>query len=478
MRVSTTTRQRLFHEWWESSCEKYLRENFGDVSQQIRQNVTQILFSSQAEPVLPEQVLPLSFIHLKLLAGEEFGVVLQRMEKLSALFGARETRPAVGPLYLILTSLTSRPGKLSSMAKAQSAFFSLLLQRIAVMLDKGIDEDAVRKELSDVWEIQTELAVSATLEGARGLWRRSCDPDMGLISLSVNLDSWLEENGLTEHVAETRKKYPELEQNHHLSEPVRRLAAIEVLRTSIQAGEDNERITVWANMQAGLMRSLDGVMSGITPWESEILRPAPPLFISLLAWANRLQLLDEGETPTAYPGRERLPDWMKYFLSNQHQDSDILSSSRFTVGGRTYIVAGVDASASSDLLSVVIKAPGQTDSTPLDLSIRFGDGTEKSFPFDLESGRDLLAALYMAEQDDVRLDVIVRGADKDWRFGKSLHLVMPQEHREIWIRRLLSFFEAKFGSDEGRIRLAILRGIRGENGEGWSSSRTRPSRLS
>ena len=463
MRVSTTARQRLFHDWWESSCEHYLRENFGDVGEQIRRTFTQMLFSPQAEPVLPEQVLPISFLHLKLLAGEELGFVLQRMNKLAALFDARGSSAAVGSIYLMLTSLTSRPGKLSSMAKAQSAFFSLLLRRVANMLDDGVSEDAIRKELSDVWEIQTEPAAKATLEGARGLWRRSSAPDMGLVSLPVNLDSWLDDNGLTENVASARKMYRDVEQNHHLSELVRRLAAIEGLRNSIQTGEDIERITVWENMQAGLMSSLDGVMSGITPWEAEILRPAPPLFISLLEWANRLELLDEGETPTAYPGRERLPDWMKDFLSEQHQDGDILSSSRFTVGGETYIVAGVDASASPELLSVVIDAPEQTDSTSLGLSIRFGDGTEKTFPFDLENGRDLLAALYMAEQEDVRLDLIVRGTDRNWRFGASSYLVMLQEHRTIWVQGLLSFLEEKFGSDEDRIRLAILRGIRREN---------------
>ncbi|MYA97314.1 MAG: hypothetical protein F4X91_13005 [Nitrospinae bacterium] len=461
--MSTTARQRLFYSWWESSCERYLRENFGDVSEQIRQNFTRMLFPPQAEPVLPEQALPLSFIHLKLLAGEELGFVLQRMEKLASLFGAQGAKPAVGDLYLMLTSLTSRPGKLSSMVKAQSAFFSLLLRRLANLLDVGIAGDVLRKELSDVWEIQTEQAVNATLEGARGLWRRSNAPYMGLVSLPMNLDSWLDDNGLTESVAEARKMYREVGQEHHLFELIRRLAAIEGLRNSIQAGEDIERISVWENMQAGLMKSLGGVMSGITPWESEIMRPAPPLFISLLAWAGKLQLLDEGETPTAYPGRERLPDWMKDFLSAQHQDGDMLSSSRFTVGGETYIVAGVDASAPPELLSVVIDAPERRDSTTLALRIRFGDGTKKSFPYDLENGRDLLKALYMAEQDDVRLDVIVRGADKVWRFGKSLYLVMTQEHREIWVRRLLSFLEEKFGSDEDRIRLAILRDIRQEN---------------
>ena len=240
---------------------------------------------------------------------------------------------------------------------------------------------------------------------------------------------------------------------------VRRLAAIEGLRISIEAGEDIERMTAWEDMQAELMRSLDGAMVGITPWESEILRPAPRLLVSLLAWANKLQLLNEGETPTAYPGRERLPDWLKDFLSEKNHEGGVLSSARFAVGGETYIVVGVDASASPELLSVVFDSPEWTDSTTLGLNIRFGDGTKKSFLFDLDNGKDLLAALYLASQDDVRLDIIVRGTDKNWRFGVSFYLVTSQEHRAIWVQRLLSFLEEKFTSDENKIRLEILKGI-------------------
>ena len=463
MRVSPTAPRSLFCDWWESSCERYLRENFGDVGEQIRQNFTQTLFPPQAEPILPEQALPISFIHLKLLAGEELGFVLQRMEKLTALYGAQGVKPAIGTLYLALTALTSRRGKLSSMAKAQSAFFSLLLRRLANMFDEGVGEGAIRKELSDVWEIHTEQAAGTALEGARGLWRRSSDPNVGLRPLPVNLDSWLHDNGLTENVAEARKMYGDMAENYHLSELVERLAAIEGLRISIDSGGALERRTAWEDMQAVLMRSFNGAMEGMTPWESKTLRPAPPLLVSLLAWANKLQLLDEGETPTAYPGRERLPDWLNDFLSEQHRDGSILSSSRFTVGGETYIVVGVDASASPELLSIVFDAPERTDSAALKLIIRFGDGTKKPFPFDLENGRDLLAAICLARQDDFRLDVIVRGSDKDWRFGTSLYLMMAQEHHEIWVRRLLSFLDEKFGSDEDRIRLEILRGIKREN---------------
>ncbi len=457
--MSPTARRGLFYDWWESRCERYLCENFGDVGEQIRQHFTQTLFPPHAEPILPEQVLPISFIHLKLLAGEELGYVLQRMEKLTALFGAQGVKPAIGNLYLMLTSLTSRRGKLSSLVKAQSAFFSLLLRRLAGMFDDGVGEDAMRKELSGVWEIHTEQAANATLEGARGLWRRASDPNVGLLPLPMDLESWLDDNGLTEKVAEARKIYGNMGESHHLSELVSRLAAIEGLGNSIEAEMCIERMSAWENMQAELMRSLNSAMAGVTPWESEILRPAPPLLGSLLAWSKKLQLMDEGETPTAYPGRERLPDWLKDFLSNNDEEGGILSSARFIVGGETYIVVGVDASASTELLSVIFDSPELADSTKLSLNFRFGNGLEKSIPFKLDDGKDLLAALYFARQEDVRLDFIVRGTDKNWRFGASSYLVISQEHRASWVQGLLSFLEEKFRSDENRIRMEILKGI-------------------
>ena len=463
MRVSPIGRQSLLYDWWESSCNHYLRESFGDVSEQIRQTFTQMLFPPQAEPTLPEQALPISFIHLKLLTGEELSFVLQHLEKMTTLFGAQGVKPTIGALYLMLTALTSRPGKLSSMVKAQSAFFSLLLRRLANMLDDGMGEDAIRKELSDVWEIHTEPATSATLESARGLWRRYGDSDLGLTPLPMDLDSWLGSNGLTDYVGEAREMYRTIEDNHHLFEMVHRLAVIESLGISIEATEDIDRKTSWENMRVGLMKSLEGAIDGITPWESEILRPAPPLLISLLAWANKLQLLNEGETPTAYPGRERLPDWLKGFLSETNEEGSVLSSGRFIVSGETYIVVGIDESASPELVSVVLGLPEWADVNTLGLSVRFGDGTEKLFPFHLNNGKDLLAALYLTAQDDVRFDIIIRGMDKNWRFGTSFYLVMSHEQRAIWVQRLLSFLEEKFGCDENRVRLEILKGIKRGN---------------
>ncbi len=462
MRASRLGRRRAFYDWWESSSQFYFRENFGDVGEEIRKNFAEILFPPHAEPTLPELALPVSFIHLRLLAGEELGFVLRRVENLAALFGARAAKPTIGLLYLVLTALTSRHAKLSSMARAQTAFFSLLLRRVAHMLDDGVDEDTIREELSGVWEIRTEAIANATLASGRGLWRRLGDAHLGLTPLPMNLDVWLESNGLTNRVARTRKTYGRVEESHHLFEVFNRLAAIEGLGIAMASAECAGREAAWEDVRIGLVRSLEGAMNGITPWESAVLRAGSPRLLSLLSWANKLQLLHEGETPTAYPGREKLPDWLEDFLSdkNENENDGILSSGRFIVGGETYIVVGVDAAASPELLSVALGAPECVEANVLGLGVRFGDGTHRSFPFRLDEGKDLLAAIYLAEQDDVRLDFIVRGEDRNWRFGASSYLVMTQEHRKMWVACLLSYLSKKFQGDEGRIQLEILRGMK------------------
>ncbi len=461
MRVPPDGRPSVLHGWWESSCRHYLRESFGDAAEEIRKNLAETLFPPCAEPTLPEQALPVSFLHLRLLAGEELGFALRRVRALAALFGVRGAKPTVGFLYLMLTALTSRPGKLSSMAEARSAFFSLLLRRVAQMLDEGADEDAIRKELAGVWEVGTEAAADATLETARGLWRRSADSRLGLGALPMDMGAWLADDGLAQGVAAARKMYREVEENHHLSETLHRLATIEGLGVALESAGHAARKQGLEDARAGLARSLAGALDGLTPWESGILRPAPAPLFSLLAWARRLRLLDGGETPTAYPGRERLPDWLKDFLGRKNERGGILASARFTVGGETYIVAGVDESAPSALLSAVgLGAPERTAPDALRLNVRFGDGAEKSFPFRLDDGKDLLAALFLADQDDVRLDVIVRGADGRWRFGTSRYLGMSREHRSFWRRCLFAFLAEKFAGDESRVRLAILRGAR------------------
>ncbi|MBI2178977.1 MAG: hypothetical protein HYU38_11690, partial [Candidatus Tectomicrobia bacterium] len=79
-------------------------------------------------------------------------------------------------------------------------------------------------------------------------------------------------------------------------------------------------------------------------------------------------------------------------------------------------------------------------------------------------GRELLAALHLAEQPDVRLDFIVRGEDGPWRFGASRYLVPEASEREAWARALLLHLHARFGGEEDRIKIEILRGVK--EGEG------------
>ena len=65
--------------WWDRRCGAYLRESAGPAGDEVRGQLGRLLFPPAAEPTLPEESLPLAFAHLRLLAGEELGVVLQEV---------------------------------------------------------------------------------------------------------------------------------------------------------------------------------------------------------------------------------------------------------------------------------------------------------------------------------------------------------------------------------------------------------------
>jgi len=215
--MSVPAPQAAFAAWWEERCRIYLRRCFGGVEAEVRPQVVRLLFPPTAEPTLPEQALPLAFLHLRLLAGEELGLVLKRMERLARLFGAAGERPKVGTLYLLLTALTSTQGRLSSLLRGQTAFFSLLLRRVAGLLDRGVGETAIRRELTEAWDIRAEEAAAATLEGARGVWRRSQDARLGLLPLPFELEAWLAENDLAEAAEGARRMFSAARDQPHLA---------------------------------------------------------------------------------------------------------------------------------------------------------------------------------------------------------------------------------------------------------------------
>jgi hypothetical protein len=386
------------------------------------------------------------------------------VELLGKLVGGRGAKPAVGTLYLMLTSLTSTPGKLSSLVRAQSAFFSLLLRRIAGRLDSGESEDDLRRELTEVWDIHGDEAIDAALRGARGYWRRSGQPGLGMTSLSFAPGDWMAENGLGGEMADARRRYPMAVGHAHLESLAERLAAVDALRGAIEESEGEAR-SARERTCAAIQESLAGGLDGITPWEAEALRRAQPLIASLAEWSGRLQLSGGGETPTAYVGRERLPDWLCERLgavpsSGGGEETGGAGAERLSVGGDTYLFFGVDAADPAEAATAELIMPGE-EGDALFLNLRIGERSEQRFRFDLSDGRDLLAAIHLARQADIRVDLFVRGEDGLWRFGTSRYILPSEAHRAAWTAGVLRYLFGKFGGEEDRVRLSILKDIKG-----------------
>lgn len=454
--------QASFSNWWDARCRRYLDKNFGKVSEEILPQLTSHLFPQTAEPTLPEQALPLAFIHLRLLAGEDLNLIIRRLERLGALFGLRGVKPEIGLIYLILTSLTSTPGKLSSLSRAQSAFFSLLLRRVAALMDRGVSEDDIREEFSKVWELASEEAIGATLTGGRGLWRRLQDPLLGMGELPFGISAWMAENGLLEEWEAARKRYPLAASHPHLEMAAERMTAVDVLLHSENA---IDTAALLARQQAcqTIQESLAGGIEGLVPWEVEVFRPADPLLLSLIEWSDRLRLLSGGETPTAHPGRDRLPDRVNRALNegvSSDQDGGLLAVKRLAIGGDTYLAAGIDAEKFSPELAVVALQPPLREAEELiSFRVQFGDGTEMRFRFNLQNGRELLEAVRLALQPDIRLDLFLREQGGRWRFAASRYLLPEASVRESWLALVGDYLYQTFQGEEDRVRHTILQGV-------------------
>ncbi|MDA1000839.1 MAG: hypothetical protein O2807_10065, partial [bacterium] len=368
--MSSTDYRPALLDWWDRRCRAYLLENFGAVESEIREQLSALLFPRAAEPTLPEQTLPVAFLHLRLLAGEELAITLKRLEGMAALYGMRGAKPKVGTIYMCLTALTSTPGRLSSLARAQTAFFSLLLRRVADHLDRGAGEEEIRRELMEVWEIG-EGAAAAALESARSFWRRTQEPHQGLLPLPFDIEEWFGRSGLPSPAGRANRFFPPARDYPHLLAMAERIAAMDVLQESAESVEEGQ-------IRVALIESIARGMEGLTPWEAEALRPVHPLLHRIREWAERLRLVDGGETPTAHPGRERLPDWIGGYLQSLWSGEGHVVAGRISVGGWTYIAAGIRATApgetaSASLLPPLSEAPGR-----MTLRVRFGDGSEEA----------------------------------------------------------------------------------------------------
>jgi hypothetical protein len=437
-----------------------LNESYGKVAEEILPPLTKLLFPPTAEPTLPEQTLPLAFIHLRLLAGEDLQIILKRLDRIGSLFGVRGAKPELGTLYLILTALTSTPGKLSSLAHVQSAFFSLLLRRVAGLFDQGMGEDEIRREVAEVWELLSEEAINATLNEARGLWRRSRESHLGVGEIPFEVKEWMQENGLDGEMDAALRRFPHSTPHRHLEILAERLAAIEVLLTGrspedVSPPHDSARLSIQESLREG--------MEGLVPWEAEALRPIEPLIESLRSWSDRLQLLSGGETPTARPGRDRLPDQLRESLEEGalNEGKGLIVAKRFSVGGDTYLAVGMDVKGFSAQLAVAfLLPPVQEEGTCISLRVRFGDGTEEKFQFDLNDGKDLLAAIRLATQPDIRMDLFVRVEDGHWCFAASRYLLAGSEKWNQWLELVMGYLELAFEREEDRIKLAILQWVK------------------
>jgi hypothetical protein len=454
--VSGPGLQAAFAAWWDARCRDYLDRNFGRAGEEALTQFTELFFPVSADPTFPEQVLALSFIHLRLLGGEPLSIVQQRAERLGPLFGAQGAKPVPGLLYLVLTSSTSTPGKLSSLARVQSAFFSLLLRRIAAALDRGESEASLRDELDGVWDIRGEAAIAAVFAGARGLWRRQADPRLGLGHLEFEPGAWLADNGLGEEMTEALKLFPGVGGHPHLEAIAGRLAAVEVLRGLEGQGMGDAREARERTLSA-IQASLAGGMVGITPWEADAFHPVHPLIASLSEWCEKLRLLDEGETPIAYAGRERLADWLKEALEDGRRGGR--ASGRLIVGGDTYLILGVVAEAPTEALAIEMATPLQEAGEVISLVIRFG-GEEVKFRYDLADGRELLAAIRLARQPDIRADLFVRSEEGGWCFGASRYLSPDEAARAEWLRLVLTHLFRKWRGEADLVRRDILKSLK------------------
>ena len=126
----------------------------------------------------------------------------------------------------------------------------------------------------------------------------------------------------------------------------------------------------------------------------------------------------------------------------------------------TFSAPSTDVTAAPEAVSAELAEPGKGEKDAVSLRVRFG-GAEKRFRFDLSAGKDLLAAVRLAHQPDIRADLFLPGENGLWRFAASRYLQPDEAHRAAWRRRVLEYLFEKFGGEEDQIRLEILKAVKG-----------------
>jgi hypothetical protein len=202
-----------------------------------------------------------------------------------------------------------------------------------------------------------------------------------------------------------------------------------------------------------IQKSFEVAFEGIMPWEAEDLRPVHPLLSLLVEWSGRLRLMGGGETPVASVGREKLANWL----------SDLLGSTSFArilVGGDIYLISGLEVFSTPEPISVDLAQLGEEERGTVSLRVRFG-GAEKRYRFNLSEGEDFLAALHLTYQPDIRANLFLREKTASGVSPPCTIFYRTRFTEPPGSEGFLNIFFEEFGGEEDRIRVEILKAIKG-----------------
>ncbi|MBE17741.1 MAG: hypothetical protein CMH79_03160 [Nitrospinae bacterium] len=430
----------------------YLEESLGPVESEIRDMFRSSFSEDKTGFEIYKEVLPLSFAHLRLLSGLTFDSVFQDLNNLKNLFYKNGPEIQPGTLYLLLTSLSSTPGKLSSLAVGRDAFFSLLTVRFA---KEDLNEEQMINELKTFWKIQDSDAISHTIERAKNFSKRNESLNRGLKSLSSEFYDQIA-NFFPEYDSHDYSGYTNICEHVDFSELVSRVNILEYAKNNLYSIKDKTKIALVLNFCNEITGSMKGFLDGILPWEKELITFFPPIFDSMLTWASRLRLLDEGESPIAYPGRERLPDWITKLFENEIKQDEVSELFQFFVGMDTYFIVGINANSRAEYTNVRFLAPHFIEDSKFVLRLVFGGEIERKIIFDLNERKEFLCAMNLLQQRDIRLDIFVQDQEKNLRFGVSRYLEDFHQHITEVKNMVSNYMFKNFDGDKEDMKIAIL----------------------
>ena len=430
----------------------YLEKNLGPVESEIRDKFNLSFSQGKNSLEIYEQILPLSFAHLRLLSGLTFNAVFQDLHNLRKLFGVNGPEIQPGALYLLLTSLSSTPGRLSSLALGRDAFFSLLTIRFTT---QNLKEEQMKNELKYFWKIEDPDAVELSIVRAKYFSKRLENSNRGLEPISTDIYDKVSTT-FPDFSNNDFSGYTDKCEHVDFYELAKRVSMLEYVKNNLYFIKEKKEVVNILNYCDEITRSMKGFLDGILPWEKELITWFPPIFESILSWASRLRVLDEGETPIAYPGRERLPDWITELYRDQIEQDGVSDLFRYFVGMDTYLIIGIHANSKPELTNVQFLAPDfQTDSKFV-LRLIFGGEVERKIVFDLNQRKELLCAINLLKQRDIRLDFIVQNKEGGLRFGASKYLEDFQQNIQEVKSMVSNYVFKNFDGSEDDIKISIL----------------------